>query len=275
MSEPTQNDPALLPLLKALLQRPIAFHRIFADIAGSAAGGLFLSQAWYWQQRTTDPDGWWFKTQEEWREEAALTRYEQQNARVQLKRLGILEEKRTGVPAKLFYRLNIEALQTRLLETTNWIAENNKLDCWKQQTISEITSEITSEILTPPPIVPPGGNGRVKVRDMTPALRRKKTYFPTDPPRQEALRLEICDTALTTWMQNKGLALDVPAQWEAFRGKALAKGYQYLVWRQAFMNWLTSDYQQPAPTSRKTNAQRAANLKAWAQKEEERTRATT
>jgi hypothetical protein len=100
--------------LRYLLRRPIAFHRVFADLAGGATGGLFLSQLFYWSDKGADPDGWIYKTQEDWTEETALTRSEQERARKYLRSCGLLEEARRGVPSRLFYRLNVECLATML-----------------------------------------------------------------------------------------------------------------------------------------------------------------
>lgn len=93
--------------------RPIAFHRSFVTLTGSVTAALMLSQAMYWQKRTKDPDGWWFKTREEWTEETGMTRYEQESARKRLRALGLLEEELRGVPAQLWYRLD----EARLLGT--------------------------------------------------------------------------------------------------------------------------------------------------------------
>ena len=143
-------------LIQALLQRPISFNRAFADIAGGAIPGLFLSQAWYWSQRTQDAEGWFYKTQVEWEEETALIRSEQDRARLILKRLGIMREKLRGQPARLWYSIDYGMLQTRLQDSANKIAESCKLDCRIQQTTrantgasnlrnSESSAEITTE----------------------------------------------------------------------------------------------------------------------------------
>jgi|GEM_PF-3592697 len=100
--------------LTNLLTRPIAFHRIFATIGGGACAGIFLSQAFYWTPRTKDPDGWFYKSQVEWEEETALTRYEQEKIRRDLKSRGLIEEKKEGLPCKLFFRINKEALMQAL-----------------------------------------------------------------------------------------------------------------------------------------------------------------
>jgi len=96
--------------LKGVLKQPIAFHRIFAEVGGSINAGLFLSQAHYWSDRTNDPDGWFYKTRDEWKRETALTRTEQETARKELRKRKILEEERRGIPAKLYYRVDYDVL---------------------------------------------------------------------------------------------------------------------------------------------------------------------
>ncbi|EMX9856430.1 HNH endonuclease signature motif containing protein [Klebsiella pasteurii] len=97
-----------------LLDRPIAFQRSFVRLGAGISGALFLSQAVYWNARTSDPDGWFFKTQNEWEEETGLKRTEQEKARKTLTSLGILEELKKGIPAKLYYRVNEHKLALAL-----------------------------------------------------------------------------------------------------------------------------------------------------------------
>ncbi|WP_414756585.1 hypothetical protein [Anabaena sp. CCY 9910] len=73
-----------------ILASPIAFHRVYATIAGSACAGLFLSQAMYWDSRTDDPEGWFYKTYEQWTSETALSRYELDKIRHHLTSMNIL-----------------------------------------------------------------------------------------------------------------------------------------------------------------------------------------
>lgn len=89
--------------------RPIAFHRGFVTLTGSVTAALMLSQAVYWQRRTHDPEGWWWKTMEDWTEETGLSRKEQESARRRLKTIGLLEEERRGVPARLYFRVDLRA----------------------------------------------------------------------------------------------------------------------------------------------------------------------
>ena len=106
------------------LDRPIAFQRVFVALGAGITGALLLSQAVYWSRRSGDDTGWFFKTQVEWEEETGLTRREQEGARSRLQSMGLLREERRGIPAKLFYRVDFEALQTSLDECA-------KQDCTK------------------------------------------------------------------------------------------------------------------------------------------------
>ena len=95
-----------------ILDRPIAFHRVFVDWAGSVNAALMLSQLIYWSTRARDPKGWVYKTIQEWEEETGLTRMEQEGARRRLRRAGLVKEKKAGMPARLFFRVS----RKRILE---------------------------------------------------------------------------------------------------------------------------------------------------------------
>jgi hypothetical protein len=97
--------------------RPVAFHRFYARVAGGALPGLFLAQAVYWTGRgtqgtpeTPNEDGWFYKSQAAWLDELGMTRYEQESARKRLRDAGVLEERHAGMPAKLYFRVNYDVL---------------------------------------------------------------------------------------------------------------------------------------------------------------------
>jgi hypothetical protein len=91
---------------------------------GSITAALLLSQPLSWQRRCQDPEGWWCKPQEEWTEEAGLSRRERVHARKTLRLLGILDEKLTGMPAKLWYRVNLVALHDAVASATRPLSAN-------------------------------------------------------------------------------------------------------------------------------------------------------
>lgn len=94
--------------------RPVAVYPRLTKALGSTTAMLFFCQLMYWDGKGDDEDGWIYKTQDEWEEEIGLTRREQETARKRLKAAGVLEERRRGVPAKLYYRINHEAASTVL-----------------------------------------------------------------------------------------------------------------------------------------------------------------
>jgi hypothetical protein len=91
--------------LDNVLDRPIAFQPSFKKITGSTNAALLLSQAFYWTKRTTNPDGWFWKTREDWMDETGLTEAELDTAREKCRSVGVIEEKLKGVPATLHYRV--------------------------------------------------------------------------------------------------------------------------------------------------------------------------
>ena len=114
-----------------LTDKPIAYHPILARIGGSITAGIFLSQLLYWTGKGAAPDGWIWKTQEEMETETALTRYEQEGARKNLLKRGILEEQRRGIPARMYYRVNLDALGELLAEPQTSMGKNPNLECGK------------------------------------------------------------------------------------------------------------------------------------------------
>lgn len=101
--------------LTDLLDRPIAFHRSLVPVAGGVLPALMLSQAVYWTKRTSDPDGWFWKTQDQWEEETGMGRREQETARARLRETIFWKEDRRGIPAKGHYCVDLDLLVGALL----------------------------------------------------------------------------------------------------------------------------------------------------------------
>lgn len=93
-------------LLLQVFDLPVSFHRCLVPIAGGITAALMLSQAiWTTQELDSESNGWFMKSQEEWTEDTGLSRWEQETARRALRNAGFLEERRIGMPAKLWYRV--------------------------------------------------------------------------------------------------------------------------------------------------------------------------
>jgi len=102
--------------IETFLTRPVAYIAGIARAVESVKLGILLSQLIYWKDKTNDPDGWIYKTQNDIFEETALGRREQETARKIGRDLGILEEKLAGNPATLHFRVNLERLAEVLNE---------------------------------------------------------------------------------------------------------------------------------------------------------------
>ena len=93
-------------LLLEVFDTPITFHRCLVPVTGGVHAALLLSHAiWTTQSLDAAADGWFLKSQEEWAEETGLSRWEQETARRALRSAGLMEERRIGLPARLWFRV--------------------------------------------------------------------------------------------------------------------------------------------------------------------------
>ena len=152
-------------LVRALLKdRPIAYKPLLAKALGGVTVGLWMSQLIYWSDKGGDPDGWIYKTRDDWADETAMGIYEVTGARKRALALGVIEEKLARVPACLHYRVRWDVLEQIVSayieahptpQTTPSIGKNPILELGKTQnkswekpnTITETTTETTTEII--------------------------------------------------------------------------------------------------------------------------------
>lgn len=133
----------------ALFDRTIAFHPILVDWTGSIKAALMLSQLIYWTKLTKNPGKWIYKTRKEWWDEIRMTRREQENARAVLVEGAFIEERLSGHPAKMFYRVRPEVIRKLALSQLGsniptGRAETAQLVGLKHTNSSETTKEITT-----------------------------------------------------------------------------------------------------------------------------------
>ena len=108
------------------MDRPIAFRRALVDLTGSVQSALMLSQAIYWQERVIRKDGWWYKSIDDWQEETGLNRRRLETARKKNRKylLSTLKD----IPARLYWKVNREALKSDLLARIPGSPETNPQD---------------------------------------------------------------------------------------------------------------------------------------------------
>ncbi len=113
--------------------RAIAISTRLMGCVGDPAAGLMLSQLVYWSRRPGAGDdaqareGWIWKTAQEWsRELGGMSWKVQRRARQHLLGLGLIEERRRSMPARLEFRLVVPAMLERLdrgdlaIDASNW-----------------------------------------------------------------------------------------------------------------------------------------------------------
>lgn len=102
----------------ALLGRGvIAFHPRLITLTGSITSALMLSQSLYWTKvvgRNEGRDGWFWKTRADWHRETALSRHEQDGARARLSALPFWRERRVGMPARLWFKVDLNNLARQI-----------------------------------------------------------------------------------------------------------------------------------------------------------------
>lgn len=104
-------------LVTELLSRPIGYHAVLAKSLRSVPAAVMLSQGLYWQRIAGEKgNDWWWVTGEEWYNQTGLTAESQATARKILCASGVWFEKLQGLPAKLYYRIDSEALSTFVQE---------------------------------------------------------------------------------------------------------------------------------------------------------------
>lgn len=151
----------------------IPFSPALARALGDVEAAVFLCQACYWQTLVGDGD-WFYKlrdadrdeagrvkppvdaSRQSWEWETGLSRTRQESARRRLKSLGLLQEKLRGVPAKLYYRVNMDRLVDFLLATRQLAGfpptgrqdlghQAGSTDTDKQEGLSPSITETTAE----------------------------------------------------------------------------------------------------------------------------------
>lgn len=115
--------------------RAIAISTHVAALVGDTCATILLSQLIYWSRRMValaGREGWVFKTARDWQVETGLSRKMQRRARGILVDGGWMEERLQAMPARLEFRLRLEALLPSLAQrsglaipapTWSWVCE--------------------------------------------------------------------------------------------------------------------------------------------------------
>lgn len=89
--------------------RALAYYPKLSKFFGSINSSIFFTQLYYWQSRVDDEKGV-YKSSEEWTDETGLSYREQATARSNLVKLGFLKETHKRLQHRIYFRLDLEAL---------------------------------------------------------------------------------------------------------------------------------------------------------------------
>jgi hypothetical protein len=104
----------------ALSQQYIWFYPRLIHLAGGHKSALVLANLLHWTRHlkysAPERNGWLWKTHSEWAGETGLSRHEFDAAKAQLQAKLLMQQVRKGMPARTFYRLDVDALCDALNE---------------------------------------------------------------------------------------------------------------------------------------------------------------
>lgn len=100
MVDPVEQEAAL-----AAFDAPITIHRVFVEICGSLNAAAILTDLSYIEREDRPLDDWIEVPQDLWVQRLGLSRKEQVTARRLLLAKGFMEETRSGLPPRLFFRI--------------------------------------------------------------------------------------------------------------------------------------------------------------------------
>ena len=91
----------------------------FVRITGSANTAILLSQIIYWSERTSNENGWFYKSDENWEEELCFNKYYIRKSVKKLKELDFIETKVKRIYGNptLHYRIKIQSVTKTFLQT--------------------------------------------------------------------------------------------------------------------------------------------------------------
>ncbi len=151
-------------LTMLLEDRVVAYRPMLARIFGGPGAAVFLSQLLHWTGKETGKEGWIWKNQKEWEEETGMNVNVQRTARRQLKKHGVLLEKKDRIKHETYYKLDRDIFISKIREyfapkqekevrgsisllpeigNSGVAVHENPISILRPEITSEITSEIT------------------------------------------------------------------------------------------------------------------------------------
>lgn len=139
----------------------IVIRRPFVAWLGHVADALLIDQALYWQDGAGD-EQWWHRSDDEVCERLCMTLHSLYQARGRLIALGLMETTRKGIPARIHYRVNVQAVVDGLSEQVipkgkTSTADSEYKDCGSKEPSIEGVVKGNVKDIAQPPAERPGG----------------------------------------------------------------------------------------------------------------------
>lgn len=127
----------------------LTIPRLYIAMTGDHLEALLLSQIVYWSARTKNPDGWFYKSYQEWDEELGMSQYQVKRAATALREFGVETKlkKADGAPT-LHYRIDGTTFINSIIEFLNNGKSRNSINLDSEETSQSITrdyQEITTD----------------------------------------------------------------------------------------------------------------------------------
>lgn len=134
------NQQVVFDLARALSGQAniLTVPRVFITLIGDIEGALFFSQCLYWSDKGDDttPEGWFYKTADEWFAETSLSYYQLAKYSAICADMGLLTSKvmKVGKTPTLHFKLNPAAIAAMI---TDFFANGNSAQTVTGQTLKE------------------------------------------------------------------------------------------------------------------------------------------
>ncbi len=138
------NQQNIVKLIKAISGQAnvLTIPRVYLSLLNNKhRAALLLSQCVYWSDKSKSPDGWFYKTDAEWKEELGLTRGGLDTALKEGEKYLETKVARVGPTPKSHYRVNLDLLVSDISD----LLETDKSDLPENgdSSMTETTTEIT------------------------------------------------------------------------------------------------------------------------------------
>jgi hypothetical protein len=126
----------------------LVIPRVFIDLTGDHLAALLLSQILYWSDKTDNPDGWFYKTADEWQAEIGMSGYQVRRAATILAKFGVVTEvHKVKTTPKMHYRIDMSLFTDLILKflENQEVSNSRNYTLENQETSKSMESEETSK----------------------------------------------------------------------------------------------------------------------------------